>query len=75
MDSSTTKPSLHRIVQHFNDPYPIDHNILMTRTFIAAPIDIDHICEPVHGSLLYGNNIITCTIPTFAAIGLHFYPI
>ena len=45
--------------------------------FIAAPpVDIDGIREPVSGSLLYGNNIITgAIIPTSKAIGLHFYPI
>ncbi|KAJ4730953.1 Photosystem II protein D1, partial [Rhynchospora pubera] len=45
--------------------------------FIAAPpVDIDGIREPVSGSLLYGNNIISgAIIPTSAAIGLHFYPI
>lgn len=45
--------------------------------FIAAPpVDIDGIREPVSGSLLYGNNIITgAIIPTSNAIGLHFYPI
>ncbi|KAD2805489.1 hypothetical protein E3N88_38866 [Mikania micrantha] len=45
--------------------------------FIAAPpVDIDGIREPVSGSLLYGNNIISgAVIPTSAAIGLHFYPI
>ncbi|KAF4381564.1 hypothetical protein F8388_021192 [Cannabis sativa] len=45
--------------------------------FIAAPpVDIDGIREPVSGSLLYGNNIISSAIiPTSAAIGLHFYPI
>uniref|UniRef100_A0A0D3HG91 32 kDa thylakoid membrane protein n=1 Tax=Oryza barthii TaxID=65489 RepID=A0A0D3HG91_9ORYZ len=45
--------------------------------FIAAPpVDIDGIREPVSGSLLYGNNIISGTIvPTSAAVGLHFYPI
>lgn len=45
--------------------------------FIAAPpVDIDGIREPVTGSLLYGNNIITATVvPTSAAIGLHFYAI
>uniref|UniRef100_A0ACD6AXH1 Uncharacterized protein n=1 Tax=Avena sativa TaxID=4498 RepID=A0ACD6AXH1_AVESA len=38
--------------------------------------DIDGIREPVSGSLLYGNNIISgAIIPTSAAIGLHFYPI
>jgi photosystem II P680 reaction center D1 protein len=45
--------------------------------FIAAPpVDIDGIREPVSGSLLYGNNIITgAIIPTSNAIGLHFYPL
>jgi hypothetical protein len=45
--------------------------------FIAAPpVDIVGIREPVSGSLLYGNNIISgAIIPTSAAIGLHFYPI
>nr|VDD24568.1 unnamed protein product [Brassica rapa] len=39
--------------------------------FIAAPpVDIDGIREPVSGSLLYGNNIISgAIIPTSAAIG------
>uniref|UniRef100_A0A5K1FJF4 32 kDa thylakoid membrane protein n=1 Tax=Nymphaea colorata TaxID=210225 RepID=A0A5K1FJF4_9MAGN len=40
----------------------------------APPIDIDGIHEPVFGSLLYENNIISVAIvPTFMAIGLHFY--
>lgn len=45
--------------------------------FIAAPpVDIDGIREPVAGSLLYGNNVITgAVVPTSNAIGLHFYPI
>ena len=45
--------------------------------FVAAPgVDLDGIREPVIGSLLGGNNIITAAIvPTSAAIGLHFYPI
>jgi hypothetical protein len=45
--------------------------------FIAAPpVDIDGIREPVSGSLLYGNNIISgAVIPTSNAIGLHFYPV
>lgn len=38
--------------------------------------DIDGIREPVSGSLLYGNNIISAAVvPTSNAIGLHFYPI
>ena len=45
--------------------------------FISAPpSDIDGIREPVAGSLLYGNNIITGgLIPSSNAIGVHFYPI
>ncbi len=45
--------------------------------FIAAPpVDIDGIREPVFGSLLYGNNIISgAVVPSSNAIGLHFYPI
>ena len=45
--------------------------------FIAAPpVDIDGIREPVVGSLMYGNNIITgAVIPSSNAIGVHFYPI
>ena len=45
--------------------------------FIMAPaVDIDGIREPVAGSLLYGNNIITgAVIPSSNAIGLHFYPV
>ncbi|MBO3460086.1 Photosystem Q(B) protein 1 [Aetokthonos hydrillicola Thurmond2011] len=45
--------------------------------FIAAPsVDMDGIREPVMGSLLDGNNLITAAVvPTSAAIGLHLYPI
>ena len=45
--------------------------------FVAAPpVDIDGIREPVAGSLLYGNNIITgAVVPSSNAIGMHFYPI
>ncbi|PHU07477.1 Photosystem II protein D1 [Capsicum chinense] len=45
--------------------------------FIAAlPVDIDGIREPILGSQLYENNIISgAIIPTSATIGLHFYPI
>jgi photosystem II P680 reaction center D1 protein len=46
-------------------------------SFIFGPaVDIDGIREPVAGSLLYGNNIITgAVIPSSNAIGVHFYPI
>ena len=45
--------------------------------FIAAPpTDIDGIREPVSGSLLYGNNIISgAIVPSSNAIGLHLYPV
>ena len=45
--------------------------------FVAAPpVDIDGIREPVAGSLVYGNNIISgAVVPSSNAIGLHFYPI
>ena len=41
--------------------------------FIAAPpVDIDGIREPVAGSFLYGNNIISgAVVPSSNAIGLH----
>merc|ERR1712087_746291 len=43
---------------------------------LAPPVDIDGIREPVAGSLLYGNNIITgAVIPSSNAIGVHFYPV
>jgi photosystem II P680 reaction center D1 protein len=42
----------------------------------APPVDLDGIREPISGSLLDGNNIITATVvPSSNAIGLHFYPI
>jgi photosystem II P680 reaction center D1 protein len=42
----------------------------------APPVDIDGIREPVAGSLLYGNNIITgALVPSSNAIGVHFYPL
>jgi photosystem II P680 reaction center D1 protein len=58
-------------------PTALTAAIVFILAFIAAPpVDIDGIREPVSGSLLYGNNIITATIvPTSNAIGLHFYPI
>ena len=44
--------------------------------FVAALVDIDGIREPVAGSLIYGNNIISgAVVPSSNAIGLHFYPI
>ena len=45
--------------------------------FIAAPpVDIDGIREPVAGSFMYGNNIISgAVVPSSNAIGLHFSPI
>jgi photosystem II P680 reaction center D1 protein len=54
---------------------------LATLAYIAAfvlapPVDIDGIREPVAGSLLYGNNVITgAVVPSSNAIGVHFYPL
>jgi photosystem II P680 reaction center D1 protein len=43
---------------------------------LAPPVDIDGIREPVSGSILYGNNIISgALIPSSNAIGVHFYPV
>ncbi|KAJ1683729.1 hypothetical protein LUZ63_021047 [Rhynchospora breviuscula] len=51
-------------------------SVLIIAFIAAPPVDIDGIREPVSGSLLYGNNIISgAIIPTSAAIGLHFDPI
>merc|ERR1719473_126542 len=48
----------------------------LSAIIFAPPVDIDGIREPVAGSLLYGNNIITCSvIPSSNAIGVHFYPV
>merc|ERR1711943_91470 len=51
--------------------------IVYLLSFILSPsVDIDGIREPVAGSLLYGNNIIsTAVIPSSNAIGVHFYPL
>ncbi|MBW4632000.1 MAG: photosystem II q(b) protein [Iphinoe sp. HA4291-MV1] len=45
--------------------------------FIVAPsVDMDGIREPIAGSILSGNNIVTAAVvPTSAAVGLHFYPV
>ena len=44
--------------------------------FAAPPVDMEGVREPVIGSILGGNNLITAAVlPTSAAIGLHFYPI
>ena len=48
----------------------------ITAFIVAPPVDIDGIREPVAGSLLYGNNIISGgVIPSSNAIGVHFYPV
>lgn len=58
-------------------PTLLTATICFVLAFVAAPpVDIDGIREPVSGSLLYGNNIITAAVvPSSNAIGLHFYPI
>ncbi len=51
--------------------------ICFALAFVTAPVvDIDGIREPIAGSLLSGNNLISAAVvPTSAAIGLHFYPL
>jgi photosystem II P680 reaction center D1 protein len=51
--------------------------IFFLLAFLTAPsVDTDGIREPIMGSLLGGNNMITAAVmPTSAAIGLHFYPL
>jgi photosystem II P680 reaction center D1 protein len=50
--------------------------VYITTFIFGLPVDIDGIREPVAGSLLYGNNIITgAVIPSSNAIGVHFYPV
>jgi photosystem II P680 reaction center D1 protein len=58
-------------------PTLLTATICFITAFVAAPpVDIDGIREPVAGSLLYGNNIISgAVVPSSNAIGLHFYPI
>jgi len=58
-------------------PLLIVASLAFIASFIAAPpVDIDGIREPVAGSLLYGNNIITgAVVPSSNAIGVHFYPV
>ena len=58
-------------------PTLIAATICFITAFVAAPpVDIDGIREPVAGSLLYGNNIISgAVVPSSNAIGLHLYPI
>ena len=69
--------SLRRLVWRPDDPYVACSNHLFHHCFrSSAPVDIDGIREPVAGSLMYGNNIISgAVVPSSNAIGLHFYPI
>jgi photosystem II P680 reaction center D1 protein len=54
----------------------VSAGVFILGVFYAPPVDIDGIREPVAGSLLYGNNIITTAlIPSSNAIGVHFYPV
>ena len=54
----------------------VSASVFIFAFWMAPPVDIDGIREPVSGSLLYGNNIITgAVIPSSNAIGVHFYPV
>jgi photosystem II P680 reaction center D1 protein len=58
-------------------PTLLTATIVFILAFVGAPgVDIDGIREPVQGSLLHGNNIISAAIvPSSNAIGLHFFPV
>ena len=51
--------------------------VCFTAAFVCAPpVDIDGIREPVSGSLLHANNVVTGgVIPSSNAIGVHSYPV
>jgi photosystem II P680 reaction center D1 protein len=69
---TSTENRLCRLVRCYHDPYTINSCISIHHC-VAAPVDIDGIREPVSGSLLFGNNIISgAVVPTSNAIGLHF---
>ena len=65
------------MVRCADDPHPAGrHHLLHRCVHRSSPVDIDGIREPVAGSLIYGNNIISgAVVPSSNAIGLHFYPI
>ena len=71
------QPSLCWLVRCTDDPHTVGHHLFHHCKFVAfPPVDIDGIREPVAGSLMYGNNIISgLVVPSSNAIGLHFYPI
>ncbi len=71
------QPSVCRLVWNSHDPdAPRSDYLFHYRLRRRTPVDIDGIREPVAGSLLYGNNIISgAVVPSSNAIGLHFYPI
>jgi photosystem II P680 reaction center D1 protein len=51
-------------------------SVFMLAFFFAPSVDIDGIREPVSGSILSGNNIISAAVvPSSNALGVHFYPI
>nr|YP_010261143.1 photosystem II protein D1 [Cephaleuros karstenii]UIB39084.1 photosystem II protein D1 [Cephaleuros karstenii] len=58
---------------------PVDIKVLVSfisKSFLHKKLLCDGIREPVSGSFLYGNNIITgAVVPLSNAIGLHLYPI
>lgn len=54
-------------------PTVLTATICFILAFIAnPPVDLDGVREPISGSLMYGNNIISgAVLPTSNAIGLH----
>ena len=65
--TSTKKPPLYRLVWSFDDPHSGGGQYLFCGWPLSPPrrFDIDGIREPVIGSILGGNNLITAAvIPT-----------
>ena len=58
-------------------PTRLTATVVFAMAFVAAPpVDVDGIREPVSGSLLSGNNLISAAVvPSSNAIGLHLYPL
>jgi photosystem II P680 reaction center D1 protein len=51
-------------------------SVFILAFFFAPSVDIDGIREPVSGSIISGNNIISAAVvPSSNALGVHFYPI
>jgi len=70
LDHIHGQPAIHRLVRRIDDPDTASRNLFHHRLHCCSPVDIDGIREPVAGSIVYGNNIITgAVVPSSNAIG------